>query len=41
MPTEGELAYAVAGRDKGRGGVGWYVVLLTVVRNLQLVLDKL
>jgi hypothetical protein len=40
-PTEGGLAYPVAGRDKGRGGVGRYVVLLTVVRDLQSVLDKL
>ena len=40
-PTEGELAYAVAGWDKGRGGVGRYVVLLTVVRDLQSVLDEL
>jgi hypothetical protein len=41
MPTKEELAYAVAGWDNGMGGVGRYVVLLTVVRDLQLVLDEL
>ncbi len=41
MPIEEELAYAVAGWDKGRGGVGRNVVLLTVVRDLQPVLDEL
>ena len=40
-PTEGELAYAVAGWDKGMGGVGRYVVLSLVVCDLQSVLDEL
>jgi hypothetical protein len=33
--------YAIAGRYKGRGRVGRYVVLLTVVRDLRSVLDEL
>ncbi len=41
MLTEEELAYAIARWDKGRGGVGWYVVLLMVVCDLQSVLDEL
>jgi hypothetical protein len=41
MPTKDELAYTVAGWDKGRGGVGRYVVFSTVVRDLQWVLDEL
>ena len=36
-----ELAYIVARRDKGRGGVGRYIVLSTVVHDLQSVLAKL
>jgi hypothetical protein len=42
MPTEGELAYAAARRDEsGGGGGGQYIVLSTVVHNLQSVLDML
>ena len=41
MPTKGEFADVIAGRDKGRGGVGRYVVLSMVVHDLRSVLDEL